>query len=235
MKKSISSICLLLLSYVMLAQEQTITSQFVVFKVTPKNSVIFIDDDEPRTLNAEGILSVRLKRGKHTYRITANSFFPESGGIEVGNEKVIKEITLNSAKATLTVKTTTDAEIWINGVRKGVGQWSGEMENGFYLIEARKPSHRLTRQEITLGQLEQRTITLAAPTPIYGSLQIESDPMESDVYMDNELIGHTPLIKNQILIGDHLLRLEKKGYRSKEAKITIEEGKTNSQNYSLQK
>lgn len=214
--------------------EQTSTAQFVVFKVEPKTAVVFVDEDEPRTLDSDGMLSIRLGRGHHTYRVTAASFMPESGAIEVGVDKITKYITLKSAKATLTVNTADDAEIWINEVKKGEGSWTGDLEAGMYLIESRKLSHRSQKQEITLDQQERRTVTISAPTPIYGSLEIESNPLECSVYLDDIYMGETPLMLENILVGDYAIRLEKNGYQKIEADITLEEGKTETQKYTLQ-
>jgi hypothetical protein len=214
--------------------EQASTSQFVVFKVEPKTAVVFIDDDEPRALDSDGMLSIRLGRGHHTYRVTAASFVPESGAIEVESDKINKQVTLKSAKATLTVNTADGAEIWINETKKGVGSWTGDLEAGVYLVESRKTSHRSQKQEITLNQQEQRTVTISDPIPMYGSLEIESSPLECNVYVDNKLMGETPLILDKVLVGEHRIRLEKDGYQKLEAKTTVEEGKADAQKYTLQ-
>lgn len=213
--------------------EHTSTSQFVVFKVEPKTAVVFIDEDEPRSLDSDGMLSIRLSRGHHTYRVIAASFVSEAGAIEVESDKISKQVTLKSALATLTVKTTDDAEIWINEIKKGVGTWTGNLAAGLYLIESRKPSHLPQQQEIALNQQERRTVTISDPIPIYGSLEIESTPLESKAYLDNKLIGKTPIRIDKVLVGEHIIRIEKDGYQRMDAKITIEEGKTDTLKYTL--
>ena len=213
--------------------EQTVTSQYVVFKVQPKNAIVFVDDEEPRILDSDGMLSIRLKQGHHTYRVTAASYLSESGIIEVQSEKITKEIALQSTKATLTVNTLSDAEIWINDVLRGVGNWTGELEAGEYLIESRKQSHISAKQEITLKQQERRAITISDPIPIYGTLDIQSAPLESDVYVDGKLIGQTPLIVDRFLVGEYDIRIEKKGYNAVEQKIIIDEGSQLSHKYTL--
>lgn len=214
--------------------EQTSTAQFVVFKVEPPTAVVFVDGDEPRSLDSDGMLSIRLGRGRHTYRVTAASFVPESGTIEVGADKITKNITLKSLKPTLTVNTADDAEIWINEIKKAVGSWTGDLEAGEYLIESRKTSHRTQKQEITLNQQEQRTIIIPDPIPIYGSLEIESDPLECSVYMDDKLLGETPLLLDKVLVGDHSIRLKKNGYLTMDVRLSVEEGKADVKKFTLQ-
>lgn len=213
--------------------EQTTTSQFVLFKVSPQNAVVFIDDDDPRSLDSDGMLSVRLNKGTHSYRITATSYISESGAFEVQSEKITKEISLKSAKASLMVNTEQDAEIWINDKKMGTGSWTGSLEAGIYLVETRKPSHRSIKEEITLGQQEQRNLTMAAPIPIYGTLEISSSPLESDVLIDGVPSGQTPLLIEKVLVGNHDLTVRKKGYVDQKVNIKIEENATCSQSITL--
>lgn len=214
--------------------EQALTSQYVVFKVQPDNAIVFIDDEEPRSLDSQGMLPIRLKRGKHTYRVTAASYVSETGEIDVQTEKITKEIILKSSKALLTVSTASDAEIWINDVQKGIGNWTGELDAGDYLVEARKPSHHTIRREITLHLQENSNLSLGEPIPISGIIDIQSTPIESEVYLDGKLIGQTPLVADNILIGDHVLTIIKNGYQTVNQNINIEEGTTLSRTFTLQ-
>ena len=205
--------------------EQSQTGQYVVFKVEPYDAVVSIDDGDPYPVNIEGMLSKYLPSGRHTYRVTSNSYFPESGVIELKNEKVEKIIKLQSAKATLTVNTAIDAEIWINEEKKGVGKWTGDLGAGDYLLEARKESHRTSVQEITLAQLEKREVTLPDPTPIYGSMDIQSIPIDCNVYLDGMYVGKTPLVVDEILIGNHDVSIEKNDFRTVKLRVPVSEGK----------
>ena len=206
--------------------EQAITSQYVVFKVNPSSAIVYIDDDDARPLNSDGMLSIRLSKGRHTYRISASSYLQESGVFNVEDEKLTKEISLKSAKATLTVKTASDAEIWINDAKMSTGSWTGDLVAGVYLVEARKQSHITSKQEINLEQLEQKTITLADPIPLYGSLDINSTPLESSVYLDGKIVGETPLFLDKVLIGSHSLLIKKDGYGEETTTVDVEESKT---------
>ena len=214
--------------------EPTSISQFVVFKVTPQNAIVFIDDDDtPHNLNAEGMLSLRLNKGHHTYKVTAASYISESGVIELQSDKVNKQVSLQSAKATLTVNTGDDSEIWIDDNKMGVGKWTGQLDAGIHLVEAKKTSHRTVKQEVTLNQQEVKTITVAVPMPIYGSLEIESEPLEADVYLDGNRVGETPLIIDKVLIGSHTLVLEKFKYGRIESEVTVKEAEASQLYYQM--
>jgi tetratricopeptide (TPR) repeat protein/DNA-directed RNA polymerase subunit RPC12/RpoP len=57
--------------------------------------------------------------------------------------------------------------------------------------------------------------------PIYGSLKINSKPSGTKVYLDEKLLGNTPLMASGILATKHILILKKEGYLSYEATVTI--------------
>ncbi len=212
--------------------EHVQTAQFVVFTVTPSNAVIYVDE-EPYSLNSDGQLSLRLSYGNHSYRVEAPSFVSESGTFSVGKEKTKKTVTLMSARAVLTVRTDSDAQIWINEELKGTGTWKGELVAGNYLVEARKPSHLTVFQEVVLKQQEQKELTLDSPQPVYGSLLIESNPLESDIFIDDVHVGETPLLIEKTLIGSHTVKVVKSGYDVISENVDIYENNTTKVSYNL--
>jgi PEGA domain-containing protein len=50
-------------------------------------------------------------------------------------------------------------------------------------------------------------------TPYTGSLVVESLPPGASVYLDNKPVGRTPLTLNSVNAGEHVVRLERDGYR----------------------
>lgn len=211
---------------------QAQTAQFVVFSVTPASAMVTIDG-ESHSLNSNGQLSVRLPYGEHTYRVEAPSYEQETGMFTVGRDKSKVSVALKSLKAFLTVKTDPDAEIWINEEMMDVGFWTGELVPGNYLVEARKESHETVMQEVVLKQQETRGITLAAPRPITGSLQIESEPLECNILIDGQLAGESPLFIEECLVGGHTVELSKDGYERKVLSVEIAENRISKINVTL--
>jgi hypothetical protein len=66
-----------------------------------------------------------------------------------------------------------------------------------------------------------------------GSFEITSEPMGADVYLDDKLLGKTPL-KQELSSGSHKLRLALPGHKMKTADIDIEAGKTFVETYVLE-
>ena len=80
---------------------------------------------------------------------------------------------------------------------------------------------------------ERQTRTNPNPEPgtrnreLPPSLWVESRPMGASVYVDNQLVGRTPLLLGGITAGGHTVRLEMTGYHQWMTKVTVaENGRT---------
>jgi serine/threonine protein kinase len=66
-----------------------------------------------------------------------------------------------------------------------------------------------------------------------GFFEITSEPEGADVYLDDKLLGKTPL-KQELSSGSHKLRLAYSGYKMKMADLEVEPGKTFVETYVLE-
>jgi len=207
--------------------KQARTSQYVIFQMSPPTAVAMINGEMLQTV--DGMASKMMKFGTYDYHVQAPDYLPEIGKVTVNDpkQKHIVNVSLkpNFSQVTLTVDN--EAEIWVNGERKGVGSWTGNLGAGTYEMETRKANHRpqTVTREITAEQGVQ-TIRLAAPTPIYGEADINSSPIMADIYIDGQKRGQTPQLVEKLLIGQHQLRLSRQGYADYNGTITIREGET---------
>ena len=170
--------------------------------------------------------SEALKSGEHTVRIAKEMYAPYSEKVIVSDNKtttISPTLMADFARVTLTVDA--DAEIWVNEEKKGTRSWTGNLATGTYRIECRLASHetKATTVEIT-NKMEGQTIILPTPTPIYGSLNVESTPDFAKIFVDGKAMGETPNFISQILIGNHELKLTKDGYADYTETITITKG-----------
>ena len=207
--------------------KQARTSQYVIFQMSPPTAVAMINGEMLQTV--DGMASKMMKFGTYDYHVQAPDYLPEIGKVTVNDpkQKHIVNVSLkpNFSQVTLTVDN--EAEIWVNGERKGVGSWTGNLGAGTYEMETRKANHRpqAVTREITAEQGVQ-TIRLAAPTPIYGEADINSSPIMADIYIDGQKRGQTPQLVEKLLIGQHQLRLSRQSYADYNGTITIREGET---------
>ena len=173
------------------------------------------------------IKSNKLASGKHTIKILKDLYEPYEDTITIKDGETLKYTpTLTANFATVTVTTSEGADIYIDNKKKGTTTWTGDLETGLYVFEARKANHTPTQlpKEIT-AQPQKQKITLNAPKPIMGSIDITSSPTKASVYIDSKYVGETPLMTN-LIIGPHKVKVSKKEYVSETSQVNIKQGKT---------
>lgn len=204
---------------------QARTSQYVVFQLTPPNAVVELDGELLNT--SEGTATKMMRFGTYGYRVNAPDYKPEVGKVTVNDpkNKHVVSVALKPNFAAVTLTVDGDAEIWVNGERKGTGSWQGNLGAGTYEFETRKANHRsvsVTRD--IQASSEPQTIRLQAPTPILGEADINSSPAMADIYIDGKKVGQTPQLIEKLLIGEHQVRISKQGYQDYSATLNVKEG-----------
>ena len=216
--------------------KQSRTSQFVVFQLEPSNAVVEIDGDMLET--NDGVATKLLKFGTYNYRIKAPNYQTEAGTIVVNNpnEKHIIKSVLTPNLVHVSIFVEDEAEIWVDGIKKGISKWTGELVPGIYEFEAKKKNHQSTSltQDIVLSK-EPLVITLHKPIPIYGEATIRSAPEMADVFIDNKLIGESPLMIPDLLVGEHSISIQKSGYLTHDSIISIKNSQTTYYSVKLKK
>ena len=208
--------------------------QYVVFEVEPKNAVVMINN-QPYTLQ-EGAMMIVLPNGTYNYTVSAAGYHAMSDTFTVAGSKVEKRITLKADNTTVTLNAPNNAEIWINGSKRGVGVWSGILASGTYIFEARKDGHKSGKLTKTISSTPaSQSYTLPAPTPITGALTITSVPLMAEVSLDGIPAGRTPLDLKDIITGAHIVSISKAGYNTYSESVVISEGKTTTLNATLSK
>ena len=204
---------------------QARTSQYVVFQLTPPNAVVELDGELLNT--SEGTATKMMRFGTYGYRVNAPDYKPEVGKVTVNDpkNKHVVSVALKPNFSAVTLIADDGVEIWVNGERKGTGSWQGNLGAGTYEFETRKANHRsvsVTRD--IQASSETQTIRLQAPTPIHGEADINSSPAMADIYIDGKKVGQTPQLIEQLLIGEHQLRISKQGYQDYSAILNVKEG-----------
>lgn len=207
--------------------KQSRTSQYVVFQLTPENAVVELNGE---LLKTDGGTAMKMmKFGTYDYRVQAPDYLPEAGKVTIDdpNNKIIVNISLKPNYSNVTFIVANDAEIWVNGEKKGVGLWTGNLGAGTYEIETKKDGHRSINvtKDIVVTE-EPQTIELQTPIPIYGEADISSSPAMADIYIDGIKVGQTPQIVSNLLIGEHEIQINKNGYDLYSSKVVIKEKET---------
>lgn len=208
--------------------KKKVTQQYLIFELEPKNAILEVND-QLWSVDTDGTALQFVDFGKYTYRVRAANYETDAGIVTVDDSDPEKPVTvkvkLKPNFAEVTLKVDADAEIWVNNEKKGTRTWTGPLGKGTYKIECKQASHETTMisQEIS-ADMNGQTVTLPAPIPIYGSLNLESTPNGATIYMDGKEIGKTPRFLNEVLIGAHELRLSKDGYADYTETVMITQG-----------
>ena len=228
------------------AQGPVIYTQMVMFAITPADSRAMITvtregDGQNREafgmIDENGKVAKNLEYGTYTYEIISENYYPSEGRFILDNqdETHVEKVTLRTNGARVTLDAGTNADIYVNGIKRGTSKWTGVLKAGSYTVECRLPNHRPSQQTISIEEGKDRTIRLTPPTPITGTLSLNSRPLGANIQIDGKDYGTTPRNIPDILIGKHGITLSMSGYATKTEECNIKENETLSLEMTLDK
>ncbi len=188
-----------------------------------QDATVFVDGSK---VGSTPYLSDRLSSGDHTVQVAKSMYKNATAQVTVKDgqtSEVVLALAPNFAVPYFICKDE-EAEIWVNGEKKGTGEWSGRLPVGTYRVEVRKASHRPIVRQLVLELGDSTSVVLDAPTPIEGNLQVNSTPIGADILLDGQKVGTTPEILNHVLVGRHELKVTKEGFVPDVSDVTVEEG-----------
>ena len=214
----------------------SVTSQYVLFKVTPNNAMVELDGQMLEVV--DGTTTKRMPFGTYSYRVQAPRHAVKSGTIVVNDpkNKHIVNISLEPQYVNAKFSVANNAEIWIDEQKRGTGSCTLELGFGIYMVECRLPGHKPSQQEVQIDRNSATgTITLTPPTPVYGSVDINSTPAEAEIWIDGKQVGTTPMFLSECLVGRHEILLKKSGYKDKKHILLVSEAQMSAVSESLEK
>ena len=192
-------------------------------KSAPAGAVVYMDAEAqpvgttPFTLEQVASGSHKLRFQMPMYETANREVVVTDGGSASVN------VPLQARFATLTIKSLPGAAIEVDGRALGTGSVVVKQSEGICDIKATLAGHRDAQQQITVEAGRDETIQLN-PTPIYGSLAVESTPMGANIFVDGKACGTTPNIIEELLVGEHTVLVTKPGCADYKAMVTIAEG-----------
>jgi hypothetical protein len=101
-----------------------------------------------------------------------------------------------------------DAEIYIDEEFKAVGSWSGVLSDGSHKLIARK-GERVHKENIEIVRGVDYNLTIPEIGIVYGKLNVNSNPMEAEIFINGKSYGSTPNIISKIAVGTYTVELKK--------------------------
>lgn len=194
---------------------------------------VIIDND----ISSSGLNRIQLPSGQHTLKITRESYLPYTQNINIEDGKEIK-ITpaLKANFSTVTITAKGDPSIYIDDKLVGVGSWTGPLSVGSYSVEIRKDNHKTINQTINVPKIgESYSYEYTNPTPILGSVSVETNPPGALVKIDGQEYGNTPIFIPELIIGKHSINVILKDHKAYSTSFMVEEGKQIELSYTLEK
>jgi hypothetical protein len=125
-----------------------------------------------------------------------------------------------------------EAAIFIDGERIGTAPQEKDVTAGEHFVVVTKPGFKKFEQKVTID--DGQTLTVSAELTAAGALRVLSTPPGADVLVDGEVIGQTPLNRDDIDVGEHVVTVRLDQYYDYEQTINIEGGQRTIVNGSLE-
>ena len=205
-------------------KDVALSPAFGSVKVTtnPSGATITVETDG-RTFTSPCEIT-KLPSGTHTLTVTYSGYAISRNTVTITDGCVIPlNIELDARFAPITINTLAGATVKINGEEIGKGSLAKQLDEGIYDVEVSMAQHRTVTRQIEIVAKQPQTIELN-PIPIYGSLDVISTPMFSDVVVNGKNYGTTPTTIDNLLIGEYEVTISKEGCASVTRKVTITEG-----------
>ena len=223
MKKLLFCTFALLASLFAMAQSSQ-RPQYVVFQVMPKTATVTVDGTSVDT-DSDGVAIFTLNDGVYNYAISSKNFRGDSGTFEVRGAKVFKSIQLSPAYGWLHVSSAEEfngASIYIDNVLLGkLPVENTKLSSGTHAVRIVHEQYQEleTTINITDGKTLKYTPTL---TPRKGTLNITSSQAMANVFIDDKLVGQTPIMVD-IIIGQHTVFVRKGSFGAAPQVVTVNE------------
>lgn len=217
--------------------DMTPAYSYLNIRTEPAGASVFVDGELVGTSPVS--IPDKLRRGTVSVTAQKEMYYPEEISYSVPGDTKRHTVTVTLSPQFGTVVCRCDdpeAELWIDNQKVGTGTWTGQLSSrSSHYLEARKKGH-LSRS-VNFDVVEGGTVTqtIGSPEPLYGSIEVLSEPSGAVVKVDGKQVGTTPFILNEVLIEDHRIEVSKDGYEPYTATFTLSHNQHLPLNYTLQK
>jgi len=189
---------------------------------------IFVDGESkgkaPVTLQS-------IKPGEHIVGGRKTRFKPMEQTVRVApGENAIVSFRMEVAppdrpRASLKVQSQVpNAEVFVDGSSLGRAPIDrNDLDPGKHYIVVHKDGFTDFKREVVL--LENQSITMVADLSATGAVRVLSSPEGAEVKIDGELIGKTPVQRDAVPSGDHIVEFKMKGFFDHKETMKIEGGR----------
>ena len=217
--------------------EMTPAYSYLDIETVPGGAEVFVDGKSVGTSPVS--LPDKMKRGSVSIRVQKEMYYTEEMTFDISGDALRHTATVTLSPQFGTVECRCEdpeAELWIDNQKVGTGTWTGQLSSlSSHYLEARRKGHMSRSLNFDIVEGSTVTQTIGAPEPLYGSIEVLSEPSGAVVKVDGKQVGTTPFILNEVLTEDHRIELSKDGYELYTAAFTLDYKQHLLLNYTLKK
>lgn len=198
------------------------TCQWVVMYVSPQTAIVTIDSTTYRTMN--GKVQAYLPVGEHTYQVESPFFQSQSGVVTVVDSvRSNLHVHLHPFYSYLEIDThLPKATIYIDGKQVGVEKASsGRIVPGVHKVAVYQGEQKIFSTQVNVQPSQRKVIDFKHQTDAagngvsYGWLNVSANVIDAQVYIGDNLVGHTPCIAYDVPANATCtVCVKKEGYRT---------------------
>ncbi len=197
----------------------------LAFQLNPYDAELSVNG-ETISSNGDGVYSMTLPYGIHYYSICYKDFTLSNQIVRIDKQPKSINIDLTVFFAHLTIDCkTSDAAIYVNDELYGIGNWSGLLTPGEYVIMVSKEGYHTQSRTIVLQENDEQIVSIENLKATAGSMVVNYAPKGAIVYLDGTEIGLTPIRIEKLNPGLHQLRIEKEECVTEDRSVYILENK----------
>lgn len=193
-----------------------------VFNIKPSNAMLLIDGQIAD--GSGGAYTLSLPYGTHYYTVKLQDFSITNQAVKIDkNAKTIDvDLTEYFAKINISCKTR-DASISVNNEQKGYGNWKGLAIPGKCMVVASKEGFHSLSKSFELMDGDSINVDFAELKAITGSLRVENDLKDCEVFLNGKKVGTTPWVNKNLPIGEYNVEIRHENYKPLIRTLTINE------------
>lgn len=204
----------------------------LTIRTKPENGAFIVLNGTPLSQKTP-YTSLMIAAGEYNIIVQKERYKPVTKTVSVKDgENTVVEIEMSLDVAVITLNSDDMTDVYVDGIFKKRGTWSGELYSGNHDILYKKQNYRDASKTIVVEPGKPKVYSLEMK-PIYGEISVMSKPAGAKVFIDDVAKGVTPLVITDLIIGQHNLKIKKDGFNSYENSITLFEDRRVDINESL--
>lgn len=196
------------------------TAKSVSFRTDPETAVISITNGFHMKLADEYL----IRSGTYSLKIEAAGYYPlETSQVITEQQNQNYTYKLRRLPGHLKVVTSpkVDAQVWLDNELKGKArQLITNLPHARYSLRVTADRYLPYEDTIEIEGMDREQTMEVTLTPGWAEVAIASNPPGADIYVDDQLIGQTPM-NAEIMQGAHNLRVKRTRYKAWQDDIKV--------------